>query len=113
MKILLGDEELEIIEAATNRVVFDSSDIDEEDEDDEEEEGATPLLPSLTYKVKLYKNAQSQQPEKTVRVQAVNMTVQALSDSNAVLFLVNGHGQAVYSVPWELVHSIDSEPAPQ
>lgn len=111
MKILLGDEELEIIQAGTNRVVFDSADVDEEEE--EEDVTSSASLPSLIYKVKLYKNAQAQQPDKTVRVEAVNLSVQALSDTNAVLVLVNNKGQAVYMVAWELVHSVDSEPAPQ
>lgn len=114
MKILLGDEELEIIK--DNQVVFvnDEEEIEEDDEEEEEDESTPPSmpLPVLIYKVSLYKNAQSQQAEKTVRVKAVNMTVQALSEVSAVLFLVNEHGQAVYSVPWELVHSIDSGPSP-
>lgn len=115
MKILIENDTLEIIK--DNQVVFvnDEEEIEEEDDEEEEDESTPPSLPLpiLTYKVKLYKNAQSQQAEKTVRVKAANMTVQALSEVNAVLFLVNEHGQAVYSVPWELVHSIDSEPAPQ
>jgi hypothetical protein len=111
MKILLGNEELEIIEAASNTVVFSTAE-DEEDEDDEaEEEGISPLnLSPLLYKVKLYKNSQAQAVDKTVRVQAANMTIQALSEVSAVLILINSAGQAVYSVPWDLVHSIESAP---
>ena len=113
MKILLGNEYLEVIHAETNSVVFTSEDIDEDDDDEEENEvsvssGAIPLL----YKIKLYKNAQAQTVERTVRVRAFNMAISALTDISSVLMLINEHGQAVYSVAWELVHSIDSEPCP-
>lgn len=113
MKILLGNEELEVIEAASNTVVFTTaSEDEEEDEDDEEEDEGQfrPELQPLMYKIKLFKNAQSQNVEKTVRIEAANMTIQAISELSAVLILVNAAGQAVYSVPWDLVHSIDSSP---
>lgn len=112
MKILLGNEELEVIEAASNTVVFTTADSEDEDEDDEEEDEGQfrPELQPLMYKIKLYKNAQSQNIEKTVRIEATNMTIQAISELAAVLILVNNAGQAVYSVPWDLVHSIDSSP---
>lgn len=114
MKILLGNEELEVIEAASNTVVFTTAfeDEEEDDEDDEEEDEGQfrPELQPLMYKIKLYKNAQSQNVEKTVRIEAANMTIQAISELSAVLILVNAAGQAVYSVPWDLVHSIDSSP---
>ena len=112
MKILLGNEELEVIEAASNTVVFTTADSEDEDEDDEEEDEGQfrPELQPLMYKIKLYKNAQSQNVEKTVRIEATNMTIQAISELAAVLILVNNAGQAVYSVPWDLVHSIDSSP---
>lgn len=113
MKILLGNEELEVIEAASNTVVFTTADSEEEDgdEDEEEDEGQfRPELQPLMYKIKLYKNPQSQNIEKTIRIEAVNMTIQAISELAAVLILVNASGQAVYSVPWDLVHSIDSSP---
>lgn len=113
MKILLGNEELEVIEAASNTVVFTTADSEDEDEEDDEEEDEgqfRPELQPLMYKIKLYKNAQSQNVEKTVRIEAANMTIQAISEMSAVLILVNNAGQAVYSVPWDLVHSIDSSP---
>jgi len=113
MKILLGNEELEVIEAASNTVVFTTaSEDEEEDEDDEEEDEGQfrPELQPLMYKIKLFKNSQSQNIEKTIRVEAANMTIQAISELSAVLILVNAAGQAVYSVPWDLVHSIDSSP---
>jgi hypothetical protein len=115
VKILLGNEYLEVIDAGTNSVVFTSNDVDEDDDEDDEaeEEGNIPLgAVPLMYKIKLYKNAQAQTADKTVRVKAYNMTISALTDLSAVLLLINEHGQAVYSVAWELVHSIDSEPCP-
>lgn len=110
MKILLGDEELEIIEASSNTVVFSTENEEDDIEEEEAEVVAMPELKPLLYKVKLYKNSQAQAVDKTVRVQAANMTIQALSEVSAVLLLVNNAGQAVYSVPWDLVHSIESAP---
>jgi len=111
VKILLGTEELEVIEAGTNKVVFYSEgDVDSGD-DDEEEEGISPDVPELLYKVKLYKNMQAQNVDKVVKVKAANFSIQPLTETSAVLVLVNSRGQAVYTVAWELVHSIDSEEA--
>lgn len=116
MKILLGNEELEVIEAGTNKVVFYSEGEDtttgsDDDEDEDEEEGVLSDVPELIYKIKLYKNSQAQNVDKVVKVKAANFSIQPLTETSAVLVLVNSRGQAVYTVAWELVHSIDSEEA--
>lgn len=117
MKILLGNEELEVIEAGTNKVVFysegdeDSSEYESDDDDDDDGEVGFSNLPALIYKIKLYKNAQAQNVDKIVKVKASNFSIQALTETAAVLILVNNLGQAVYTVAWDLVHSIDSEEA--
>lgn len=114
MKILLGNEELEVIEAGTNQVVFYAEGTDEgeenEEEEEETEEPALELEP-LLYKIKLYKNNQAQTVDRTIKVKAANLSVQALTELSSVLILINTKGQAVYTVAWDLVHSVDSEEA--
>lgn len=113
MKILLGNEELEVIEAGTNQVVFYAEGNDESEDDgagDEEDEPMLDLEP-LIYKIKLYKNSQAQTVDRTIKVKAANLSVQALTELSSVLILINSKGQAVYTVAWDLVHSVDSEEA--
>ena len=118
MKILLENEYLEIIEAGTNHVIFDNYDEyrhmdkeeDEDEEDDSEEDVAGEVAERL-YKIKLYKNTQSQNIDKTIKVLAVNMYVQAVNESSSILYLINKDKQAVYCTAWEMVHSVDSEEA--
>jgi hypothetical protein len=113
VKILLGNEELEVIEAGTNQVVFyaeGNGESEDEDAGDEEDEPMLELEP-LLYKIKLYKNNQAQTVDRTIKVKAANLSVQALTELSSVLILINSKGQAVYTVAWDLVHSVDSEEA--
>jgi len=114
VKILLGNEELEVIEAGTNQVVFYAEGADDSSDEDEGEAGEPEVdaeLEPLIYKIKLYKNNQAQTVDRTIKVKAANLSVQALTELSSVLILINNKGQAVYTVAWDLVHSVDSEEA--
>lgn len=86
--------------------------IEVEDEQEEEMETAEETtLPSLTYEISLYKNPNSSSVElKKIRVEGVNVQVIALSETQAVLTIINEYGQAIYVVGWELVHNICTRP---
>ena len=78
---------------------------DDEEEEDEEEEEPT-KFPPLVYEVQLYKNPQSQQLGEGHTVVGSNISIVPISELSSALVVVNEFGQAVYTVPWDMVASI-------
>jgi len=78
-----------------------------DDEDDGDEGEDTDELPLMCYEVWLYKNANAQAlRDRPVHVNGANVNVVPVSETGAVMYVLNSNGQAVYCVAWELVAEV-------
>lgn len=95
------DEEL--YEKLDGKIVLTHAPHEDEDDDDED----TDELPLMCYEVWLYKNTNAQAlREKPVHVNGANINVVPVSETGAVMYVLNSKGQAVYCVAWELVAEV-------